>query len=221
MNYIFTLILSLVTSYAQRTNSYYEMGVEEFFNLPEVREQIDPKNFNANLLAASLFHATNKARANSGIPVVKFNIHLLDACMSQATYLVDHNTYGHLNNHSGFERTVQKRVNNRTDIFKRVAENIGQYTILNCPEWIGVRYDFQNGEYEFLNPENGNPCTFYTYTDLAETTVMKWINSPSHRKNLFNPYYTHLGCGTALGPHELKSKTAPYAITIQNFGGVQ
>lgn len=199
---------------------YYALNDQDFFALPACRQPISLTHPDTLLLDAAIFQATNEARRKNGIPILQYDISLYLACSNHARSMIVTRFYDHINPYSAFERTAEKRIELFSKRFKRTGENIGQYQTLETKEWFGVHWNGQKGGYDYFDTEENNKLYQpYTYEAYAHYAVQKWLNSPSHRINLLNDKYTHVGCAARLCPNPYMERRAPFARLVQNFGG--
>jgi len=198
---------------------YYDMSEDTFFALPNTSRLLSLSEPDTLLLDAALFHATNEARNENGLPLLKYDASLYQAASSHALSMIVNKFYGHVNPYSVLGKTADNRVRIRTKQFARVAENIGQYQTIKSNEWIRVRWNKKAARYEYFYNEDGEVCPAYTYTEFARYAVKQWMESAHHRANLLSGNYTHVGCAARLISNPYQERRAPYATLVQNFGG--
>ena len=196
----------------------YLLRSEVFLNQGLSQQFIKLSHPDTLLLDMALFHATNEARKQAGLALLQYDRSLYQAAQTHAQSMIGHNYYGHDDLYSLIELTPLRRIENQTNQFERIAENIGQYQTIDTPEWYGVRLNKGTHQYEYLNSETKQLCQPYTYASYARYAVKQWLNSVHHRANLLNPLYTHVGCAARLSANPYKERRAPFGRLVQNFG---
>lgn len=213
-----TLILFSHTLLAQTwiTSDYNRFTPEQFFQLVAVNQTINYKKIDQGLLQAAMFHATNEERIKHGLAPFKHSDLIEKVASEHANDMVRYNFYSHI--------SIVKEKKTVGDRFGRAGLNlmtIGEN--ISCS--IGLQY--QDGR-KINIPSSGGMYTYasskrevilpHTYLSYAREVVRLWMNSPSHRKSILNPYFDKLGCGASVfGNKEFFN--VPYLIGVQNFGG--
>lgn len=196
----------------------YLMRDESFFAQPVSQQTIVLDNPDTLLLDVALFQATNEARRAAGLSTLQYDQSLFQAARNHAASMIQYDYVSHEDLYQLSELTLLKRIQNQTNRFGRIAENIGQYQTIDTPEWYGVRFNRRSQRYEYLDSESKQPYRPYTYASYARYAVLQWLNSPHHRANLLNPLFTHVGCAVRLSAHPFKQRRAPFGRFVQNFG---
>jgi len=179
---------------------YGDVTPAEFAKRDDVQQPIDPQNFNAKLLSATIFHRTNVVRVEHDLPALTCNAKAADAAqkhseaMAKGDYL-SHGTPNQKKNLSPYERLLNEGLKPHFS-----AENIAFNFLLR----------YQSGKPFFTRDENGTTVYSYepdgkafqphTYASFAADIVQQWMDSPPHRKNLLSAQPTQLGVGAALSP---------------------
>jgi uncharacterized protein YkwD len=216
---IFVLYLYSHARFDVHKNEYYALEESRFFAVSKSNEMIRLQNPDTLLLDAAIFHASNEVRRKEGLPVFQYDPGLYLASSGHATWMVYRMFFNHTNPYSPYERTAQRRVELYTKRFKRIGENIGKYQTVISGDFMIVRWNRRQNQYELFNESDNQPCRPFTYAAYARFVVEQWMASPPHRSNLMNPAYTYLGCAARLSPEPYLHKKAPYASLVQNFGG--
>lgn len=191
-----------------------------FFAISDLQRRV-PKFFaNAELLNAAIFWLTNLEREKNGLPQFKFRGKLMQMATLHSEQMRQHKFFDHENKYDSRFKTLSDRLEHVKDNsfqgFMSFAENIADCPVIKANE--SFTYSIKNGVVHFYTMA-GNEFFPYTYSEMAQSVVDSWMNSPGHRANIMNPDYRYLGCGCA--PYE--DKKEGYSITYfkltQNFGG--
>lgn len=135
------------------------------------------EGFDGSLLAAQIFLATNRVRADHGLRPLRHMSELDASADVQAEHNSLMGSYEHDNPVKG-EHTVSDRIAKAGVVASFVAEN----AIL-----------------EPSQPPSGSPDSGYSYEETAEKIVQDWIGSPVHRANILDPKFNRLGCAARTG----------------------
>lgn len=168
------------------------------------------------LLQAAMFHVTNQKRIENGLLPFEHSDAIEKVASGHASDMVNFQFYSHVSQVKG-KQSVDDRFAQEGINLKLVGENISSS--------IGLQY--QDGR-KIIIPSSGGTYTYasskrevilpHTYLSYAQEVVQLWMNSPSHRKSILNPYFVKLGCGASVfGNREFFN--VPYLIGVQNFGG--
>ena len=220
MKYLLFLLLLSHNILAQ-LKGYYEMTSSEFMNQPIVNQAIDARNPNNSLIDATIFHVTNEQRLKNNLRIFTYNIPLYKATVFHSEAMIEDDFYSHVNPNSHTNAKMQNRIENQTDIFKAMGENIAQHDIIETGK--NIRFCFQppknNGDYLFVDCTTKKPLLMMTYAVLARSIVNGWMNSPHHRENILNPQYTYMACSARLSKNPFREAKSPFARITQDFGG--
>ncbi len=170
------------------------MKPAEFAALPAVQERVDFDDFDSDLMAAAIFHATNRTRAQLGLTPFAHLPALDRAATQKASIGILQGKLTH-ENPLPLTATPADRVRAVGVDYRMVAENIAQQSLLDLPPGVtevGVRQ--RGGRNEFYRVDTKQPVALKSYADFAEAVVLAWMKSPGHRANLVNPEFTSLGC---------------------------
>ena len=171
-NVVVILLLCSFAGFAQSSPeawdaSYYDgHTVQTFKQLPEVHQKIAGSKFNYRLIDAAVFFRTNEERIKNNLPQFKFSVALEKAALGHSIDMVQQNFYAHDSPVPGKK--------DMTDRLKRV----------------GV--DYRTCAENIYNIFDEDP----TYWSLASKLVDGWMKSSGHRRNILNPNFSNLGCGT-------------------------
>lgn len=190
-----TLLLFLFLFVVRATAAEWQaMEPAEFAALPEVQARVDFGDFDDDLMAAAIFHATNRTRAEWGLPPFAHLPALDRAATQKATIGILQGKLTH-ENPLPLTTTPADRVRAVGVDYRAVAENIAQQSLLDLPPGVtevGVRQ--RGGHNEFYRVDTKQPVQLQTYATFADNVVRAWMSSPGHRANLVNPEFTALGC---------------------------
>ncbi len=214
---IFSLLPGLLTA---RDNAplYYRMARQEFFKLPDLNRPMNLAQPDHELLDAALFHATNEVRSTYGLPPFTYAPVLFGAASFHAQSMIDRNFYDHQNKTSPTYATPDRRIRTFGGKYQVTAENIAQFQTLDLPRQYCPRRQ-ADGTYGYFDCRTGRAYQPFTYAAFARQAVQKWMASPGHRANILNRDLTYLACAARLSRSPGRSKTAPFARPVQNFGG--
>lgn len=193
----FFVVIVLMAAWKAEQLDYYEISPDAFILLPELKRPVDAYKPNYLLLDAAIFHATNKARQQFGLKPLQYTAGLHQTAEGYAKDMIQMDFYGHVHPYSPALATLAKRVELHTWAFRKTAENIGQYQVIDtAPEYCCRRK--RDGTFEYFDCENKKLFYPYSYEGFAQYAVEQWINSPSHRHNILDSTYTHLGCSVRI-----------------------
>jgi uncharacterized protein YkwD len=199
---------------------YYELSAEAFASLPELKRPIDAIKPNYGLLDATLFHAANQIRKQFGLKLFQYDPGLHKTAEGYAVDMIQMNFYSHIHPYSPALATLAKRVEMHTWAFRKTAENIGQYQVIDTADEYCCRRK-RDGSFEYFDCESKKLFYPYNYTDFAEYAVTQWMNSPAHRHNLLDSAYTHVGSAGRIVKDSYQNCQAPFARFVQNFGALK
>ena len=173
---------------------WYQYSPEQFAVQPITQARIDPADFDGQLMAAAIFHETNRVRLQQGLPRFTHAAQLDVAATRKATLGVLEIEVRHTSDFP-FSATPGERVKSAGLDYERVAENIARIGSYDLPEGmtrLGVRQ--RNGRDEFYRLDTGRPPELQTYAGFATQVVASWMASPGHRANILDPRLVSLGC---------------------------
>jgi uncharacterized protein YkwD len=165
----------------------------DFLALPGLASRIDQEALDEALLAAAIFHETNKIRRLHGLPAFRCLPKLNDAARIQAAVGGVYRPPSHINPFPWIA-TPADRVQHAGLAPAGVAENIALLSSFEVDPASGVALDQRNGAGVFVNAATGRKLQPQTYAGFAATVVQAWLDSPGHRENLLHAQITHLGC---------------------------
>jgi uncharacterized protein YkwD len=209
----------LIASWKNEQPNYYEISGDSFALLPDLQKPINAFKPDYSLLDAAIFHATNKARQQFGLKLLQYDAGLHQTTNNYAKDMIQLNFYGHVHPYSPSLATLAQRVQIHTWAFKKTAENIGQYQVIDtAPEYCCRRK--RDGSFEYFDCENKKLFSPFNYEDFAQYAVEQWMNSPSHRHHVLDSTYTHLGCAARISKDSYQGCKTPFGRFVQNFGAL-
>jgi uncharacterized protein YkwD len=162
----------------------FDGPAEAFFAQESTGRPIDPQKVDQALLAAALFHETNRLRQKHGRPPLGRDARLDAAARMQATSMARKNYLDHINPHDPERRTPKDRAQMAGFEFRFLAENVAtqfaiQYqsgrTVYRVPAGTGFSYR-----------SDGPPIPRHTYRTFAAVVLAQWMDSPGHRRNILS-----------------------------------
>jgi uncharacterized protein YkwD len=185
--------VGLVMAQAWGAENWMTIDPEQFREERQLRERINVGAVNYDLLAAAVFHETNRVRARHALP--RFTH--LPALDRAAEIQVNIGSFMHEVSHEN----PMPDFATLTDRVKAVglspavaAENIAITGLLEGPGgYREVMVKQVNGREVFLDAETFKELRPRTYEEMAATVVARWMGSPGHRSNILNPELHFLG----------------------------
>ena len=199
---------------------YVGYNSNAFFTICELQKHIPKLFVNTELLNAAIFWYTNLEREKYGLPQFQFHGKLMQMAILHSEQMRQYKFFNHENKYDSRYKTLSDRLEQVKDDsfqgFMSFAENIADIPVIKANK--SFTTSIRDGGVHFYTMD-GNEFFPYTYSEMAQSVVDAWMNSPGHRANILNLEYHYLGCGCA--PYEYKkdgySKT--YFKLTQNFGG--
>ncbi|MSU45804.1 MAG: CAP domain-containing protein [Lacunisphaera sp.] len=161
---------------------------------PEVKARIDFTNYDRGLMAAAIFHETNRVRRQLQLRLILHLPKLDEAADLQASM-------------GSFQLELSHRnpVPSLADVIDRVrsvglkplvaAENIALTATLDAdPKTTSVVPRQEGGGPRFYDARTGRKLEAMSYAGFAAAVVRLWMESPGHRANVVNPELDFLGC---------------------------
>lgn len=170
-----------------------DLPAKEFRGRPELDARIDVGRFDRALMAAAIFHETNRVREKLRLPVFRKLARLDEAADLEAAVGKFYQPPSHTNPFPSIG-TSADRVRHVGLKYRRVAENIALLSIYEVEPDVGVGITTRAGRKRFVHPRTQAELKPATYRGFAATVVQGWMNSPGHRANLVEPTLAYLGC---------------------------
>jgi uncharacterized protein YkwD len=205
------LLLGLMTACAPKPASQapapsapssapFDKPAAAFFAQESTGRPIDPQKVDQALLAAALFHETNRLRQKNGRPPLSHDARLDAAARMQATSMAQKNYLDHINRHDPERRTPKDRAQMAGFDFRFLAENVAtQFTIQYQSGRTVYRMPAGTG---FSYQPDGPPIPRHTYRSFASTILAQWMDSPGHRQNILSDQPELFGSDCRLRPEQ-------------------
>ena len=153
---------------------------------------IDFESIDHDLLAAAVFHETNRQRARHRRAALGYRPELLEAARLQAQSMARTGTISH--------RHRDRRLRTVTDRLERAGLQPA-FAAENVAMTFGIRYEAgravyrrqESGAILFSYRPDGAPIEPHTYLSFAEDLVGQWMASASHRENILHPQAAEMG----------------------------
>lgn len=165
----------------------------EFARLPEVNARIDLENYDRDLLAAAIFHETNRWRAQLGLPPFRHLPELDQAADMQVTFGSLMPELGHTNMLPSQARPLDRVLTTGLRPGK-VAENVALTPVFDTGGETSFEVRGEGLERKFIDPATGRELRPHTYATLAARMLVQWMGSPGHRANIADRTLRCLGC---------------------------
>lgn len=193
-------------------DKYDYQTIEEF---EAAKFEINPDSLDIPLLNAVIFYETNRQRVLHHLPQFIFDEVLEKSAQSHSDDMVRLDFFSHTSLVKG-KKTSQDRIDlvGGKKYSLNCAENIADYFMLQMTE--GEPYIPPSSAGTFKNVD-GSEIKMYTYLGYAKFVVNGWMNSPGHRKNILDTFFTHLGVGCSLHYEGSGIDKIPYVKCTQNF----
>lgn len=164
---------------------------DEFWGQPALNQAIEPGEIDRALLAAAIFHETNRVRAQLGLKPFRSHEQVDDAAETQAMVGAIFRPPSHTNPFP-FIATPVDRVRQAGLNPHMVAENIALVPVYDMPDGTGlVRFE---KDPRLRDARTGEVLSRHTYRSFAAVIVQAWMDSPGHRANIVDPRLRYLGC---------------------------
>jgi len=182
----------------------------EFARLPEVNALIDLENYDRDLLAAAIFHETNRWRVQLGLPPFRHLPKLDQAADMQVTFGSLMPEVGHTNvlpsQASPLDRVLSTGLRPGY-----VAENVALTPVFNTGQETSFEVRGLGLERKYFDPATGRQLQPHTYATFATRVLVQWMNSPGHRANIANGTLHYLGC-SARSKRNLNGTDSLFAV---------
>lgn len=175
---------------------------ESFADHPDASAPISFEEIDYELLAAAVFHETNRRRAAHDLPILSYRRELVEAAAIQA---------------QGMKRTGTVSHQHPDEELKTLADRVEQvglrpaFSAENVAMTFGIRYEAgrpvvpreENDATLFSYEPGGEPIEPHTYLSYAEALLEKWMDSPGHRRNILHDEPEELGAANVHATSEL------------------
>lgn len=168
-----------------RARTLHEQAPGQFFERTETREPIDFDHIDQALLAAAVFHETNRRRTDHDLPSLAYQPALREAARVQARAMVRKGEVTHLQSDEVL-RAPHDRLKHLGLDGRFAAENVAMV--------FGIRYESGEQVYSrevdgvriFSREPDGEPIPPHSYASFAKALLDAWMESPGHRKNILS-----------------------------------
>lgn len=167
------------------------LGVAVASDGANVSDKVNVDEFDGPRMARAIFEATNRVRAQFGVPAFRPLAKLDDAAETQARIGALFRPPSHTNPFPMIA-TPLDRVKLTGLKPRHVAENIAMLSIYDVAAGIGF-YRLK-GETTLRDDKTGRPLREHTYESFAAAVVAAWMSSPGHRANILDRKLEYLGC---------------------------
>ncbi|HTL69134.1 MAG TPA: CAP domain-containing protein [Lacunisphaera sp.] len=190
-----------------------ELSDRAFSRIKGLRAPLTLPTYDAALMAAAIFHETNRVRREAGLPAFRPMRKLDEAADLQAGIGAVLPGVDHHNPLPGLG-DVADRVHSVGLEYAMVAENIALTPTLDATG-LGeeLRFEGNGAGRRFFDAKSGRPLVPLDYGAFAAVVVRQWMNSPEHRANILNPQLHYLGC-SACWRREFSGLDALYSVQV-------
>jgi len=213
---MFTFAISGCTKGEARTWSdsmYTQYTHQTYTQFDAFNQAIDSKNIDEALLNAAIFYETNKQRAVQKFELLVFDSRLSKAAQGHSNDMVSRNFFSHTSPIASKKELID-RVKLEGISTSYVGENIIQGFVIQIGEDPYYPPSTPGGDF---TRADGSVIGMYTYSEFAAYLVGRWMNSPGHRRNILDPKFTKLGCGSAFYFDTSSSHALPSMKCTQCF----
>lgn len=177
---------------------FVDHTAESFASQAAAQQAIAPRQIDADLLDAAVFHETNRRRQRHGLPPLGFDAGAREAARLQSAAMAEHGFVGHGNPFDAELRTPMDRAQRAGLAPKFLAENVANAFLRAYEEGTRVHVRTENGKRVLSEEPGGPPIPMQDYLGFAEALLDDWMDSPGHRKNILHsaPEYLGSACST-------------------------
>ncbi|WP_158305326.1 CAP domain-containing protein [Opitutus terrae] len=165
----------------------------KFVRLPALQTRLDPAQLNHALLAAALFHETNRVRREHGLRPFRWLAPLDEAADLQANSIALDQTVSHINLFPAL-LTMSERLDRVGLPRGRAGENVAALPLLDVDSAHGIRITRRDDQSVAIDDATGRIGQPHTYASFAATALQAWMDSPEHRANILEREFASLGC---------------------------
>ncbi|MBT0957799.1 CAP domain-containing protein [Alphaproteobacteria bacterium KMM 3653] len=176
-------------------------------------ERINPAKISQVKIDRAINMELNYQRCKLGLSALAVEPRLSAVAYDHANWMAGSKTLSHKSSKRG-RKSLRARISKARLNVRRGAENILSTALYQTEGPNGYRV-VNRAQCQFATPA-GAPIQRHSYTSLAQYAVQLWMNSPSHRVNLFDRRVRMMGSAAGFDP------STPNCGTIyltQNFAG--
>lgn len=191
----FLAFSSCTKSEAQTWNEsmYAKYTFQTYTQFDGFNQEIDPEDVDEALLNAAIFYETNKQRAAQKVSEFVFDTALSRAAQGHSNDMVSRDFFSHTSPIATKKELID-RVKLEGISTSYVGENIIQGFVIQIGEDPYYPPSTPGGDF---TRADGSVIGMYAYSEFAAYLVTRWMNSTGHRRNILDPKFTKLGCGSA------------------------
>ena len=172
----------------------FSLPRDEFGKLDAVAQPLIPGEVDRELLAAAVFHETNRVRVEAGLKPLHHDGRLDRAADIQVRSMIDHGYLDHENNFEVGMRWPLDRVLSTGYTPRAVSENLAKGFRLRYEDGRPYyRVEHPGAAATFSYQPDGPPIPPHTYASFARYLVDEWMHSPGHWQNLLRASSEELG----------------------------
>ena len=203
------------------SSEYYACSMNEFLQIPELKQRLDGSFNNIELLNAAIFWRTNEERMSRNLDPLKYHTKLHKVAQIHSEQMCINDFCDHVNPFEMRFRTLEDRIRSVYDGgfggFVGHSENIIQYPTLMFRDQSPFIVSIEKGDRHFYDM-NDKEILFFTCRGFADAVVSAWMNSPGHRENILNQEAEYMGCGSSRVYYKYDEFTLEYFNITQDFG---
>ncbi len=161
------------------------------------------------LFSEAVTRLVNQERCNRGLANMTTSKTLTRVAQGHSADMVAKNYFSHTSPTRG-RKTMQTRLDKGGVRYRRAAENIAQFSVY---AFGGQRFVIRNAA-KCQFETSGKPVPIHSYASLARATMVGWMNSSGHRRNILDPKLGAVGTAVAI------KRNAPHCghtLITQNF----
>lgn len=193
-----------------------ELDADAFFNLPEVDAPMNLENLDHALLAAAIFHETNRRRARHDRRPLQYLPELRKAALLQVRGMLKLGSTSHQHPDPDL-RMLDQRFGAVGLKPRFMAENVARVFALDYEAGATFHVREEDGETILSHKADGPPIPVRSYADFARHLLDGWMNSPGHRRNILHKEPDHLGTAALLWEEAEGPQPAPFFCAQEFF----
>ena len=170
--------------------------------------------FHAQVLQTRLCDEVNRIRRMKALPSLNTAPWLTQAAQEYALYLSKSSYFDHVHPSDPTRETPLKRAVAAGSPYMSTAENLAKIAALKSNYNQKTFFIITTTPPRFSTSRGGPALELHTYQSASEQLVEGWMNSTSHRENIFSHEWTTTGCGVSI---KLQNNGIPMLIGIQMF----
>lgn len=170
--------------------------------------------FHAPKLQHRLCDEVNRVRRRHALPSLHTSPWLTQAAQEYALHLSKSSYFDHIHLSDTTRETPLKRAMAAGSPYVSTAENLAKIAALKGSYDQRTFFIITTTPPRFSAEKGGPALDMHSYQSASEQLVEGWINSTSHRENIFSHEWTTTGCGASI---KLQNNGIPMLIGIQMF----